>query len=369
MSTSLEKILAIPPTNAWLLIADDKAFPTEHELQDNRCRPLSDAQIWTVSKQTQPGDLLFCYFMAPRKAIQFAARAASYPFFDSKIVVNAMKQVDPNQWWVKHTPLVEVTPVSFAALRELMDGFLNLRGKPSHYIPPAVVRGILKLAVDPDRITKADHLLFQVPVGSADLPDPLQVRLSGWKKMADGPLKAERQVEQYVVDPLLRLSLPKDPAVRWQKAYRLKVGIPDYVVLEAELPRSVIEVKLGVRVPRDGDWSRSPDLKQVLRYSRELDVAAALIDCNKIFLIARGGSAPIATIERDRANADDLRAIGQHLMGSAVRASIPPSPQPGMLRYMGPRGHRLCETSSSECSDPPGYPADNVDASVRRPAH
>jgi hypothetical protein len=101
--------------------------------------------------------------------------------------------------------------------------------------------------------------------------------------MADGPLKAERQVEQYVVDPLLRLSLPKRTTVRWQKAYRLKVGIPDYTVFESDSPRSVIEVKLGVRMPRDDDWGRSPDFQQVHRYSRELDVAAALIDCNRSF--------------------------------------------------------------------------------------
>jgi len=62
--------------------------------------------------------------------------------------------------------------VSFAALNGLMDGYLNLRGKPSHYLPPAVARGILDRAVDPDRMTKPDRLVFQMPVGSADLPDP-----------------------------------------------------------------------------------------------------------------------------------------------------------------------------------------------------
>ena len=74
-------------------------------------------------------------------------------------------------------------------------------------------------------------------------------------------------------------------------------------------------VKVGVRMPRDGDWSQSPDFKQVLKYARELDVVAALIDCNKMFLIAFGASAPTATIERDRATADDLRDIGRHLTG------------------------------------------------------
>jgi hypothetical protein len=76
----------------------------------------------------------------------------------------------------------------------------------------------------------------------------------------------------------------------------------------------VIEVKLGVRRPPDGDWSRSLDFQQVLRYASELDVAAALIDCNRVFLIERGALVPTVMIERDRATADDLRDIGRHLI-------------------------------------------------------
>jgi type I restriction enzyme R subunit len=95
MSAGLKDILAIPPTTAWLLIGDEASFPTASDLRDNRRRPLTDDQIWTGSKQTQPGDLLFFYFVAPRKAIHFAARAASYPLFDSKIGVNAKAVGDP----------------------------------------------------------------------------------------------------------------------------------------------------------------------------------------------------------------------------------------------------------------------------------
>ena len=53
MSAGLKDILAIPPTNAWLLIGDEASFPTESDLRDNRREPLSDDQIWTGSKQTQ----------------------------------------------------------------------------------------------------------------------------------------------------------------------------------------------------------------------------------------------------------------------------------------------------------------------------
>jgi hypothetical protein len=315
MSDRLQKILEIPPTNAWLLFGDEASFPTASELRDNLRRPLTDNQIWTGSKQTQPGDLLFFYFLAPRKAIHFAARAAAYPFFDSKIGIESLTPVDPNKWWVKYTPLIKVTPVSFAEIKRLMDRHLILHGESGRYLRPSVVRGILDRAVDRDRMTETDLLVFQEPVGSVDLPDPAQVRLADWKEMADGPLKLEPQVEQYVVEPLLRLALPKRRSVSWQRQYKLKSGIADYVVLESGSPRSVIEVKVGVSTPRDGDWSQSSDFKQVLKYARELDVPAALIDCNKISLIAPGASAPTVTIERDRATADDLRDIGRHLTG------------------------------------------------------
>jgi hypothetical protein len=85
------------------------------------------------------------------------------------------------------------------------------------------------------------------------------------------------------------------------------------VVLESDTPRSLIEVKLGVRMPHDGDSSRSPDLQQVLGHSRELNISATLMACNKIFLIAPGASTPTTIIERDSATAADLRNIGQHL--------------------------------------------------------
>lgn len=310
MPTSLKSILAAPPTNAWLLLGDQASYPDAHELRDMR-RAAPGDYVWTAPKRAQPGDLLFFYFIAPHKAIHFAARAASHAFFDRTIGVNARKPVDPNQWWVEHTPLVELHPVPYAELQELMGGHLILRGRPQQYLPPKVAKQLIGRA--PGR--KIDPLILQTPVGSPDLPNPARVQLPGWRGLADGPLKLETQVEEYVVKPLLRLCLPQ--SARFQQGYRLTSGgRPDFVILNSDKPRAVIEVKVGVRQPQNDDWGKSPDFQQVSRYAREIDVPAALIDTNQIFLIHRRGKAPFATIQRSRATASDLKRIGRHLTGS-----------------------------------------------------
>ncbi len=99
-----------PPTNAWLLVGDEASRPGDDELSDFRRSWRAAETLWTSPKQVQPGDLLFFYFISPIKAVHFAARAASYPFFDSSITVNAYKKVSDHQWWVRYTPMVPVEP-------------------------------------------------------------------------------------------------------------------------------------------------------------------------------------------------------------------------------------------------------------------
>lgn len=268
--------------------------------------------MWTAPKQIQPGDLLFFYFMTPRKAIQFVARAATYPVFDPKIRVNSINHVDPNQWWVEPTPMHAITPVSFQELRSFMGGHLILKGKPSHYLPPLVVTRIMK-RVGVETADAETRLVLKRPVGAPELPDPARVGLDRWRRMADGPLKLEAQVEQYVVEPLLRLALPRGRGVSWKKAPHIAGGIPDYAVLNGDAPTGVVEVKLGVRVPKRGDWSNSPDFIQVMKYSHTMCVPAVLVDSNKIFLIPRGASSPAQVIQRSKATGEDLRTVGRHL--------------------------------------------------------
>ena len=111
MALSTQDVLEIAPVNAWLVIGDAAAYPTTRELAQMR-RRRTPSDIWTAPSQAQPGDLLLFYFTHPIKEIRFAARAASNPFFDASISINAERVVDQHQWWITHTPLHEVPPIS-----------------------------------------------------------------------------------------------------------------------------------------------------------------------------------------------------------------------------------------------------------------
>jgi len=133
--------------------------------------------------------------------------------------------------------------------------------------------------------------------------------------MAAGALALESQVEHYVVEPLLRLVFERRKDVTWKRSYRIRAGVPDYVVMRDDTATGVVEVKLGVIEPRDGVWSGSPDFQQVMRYSDDLGVPAALVDSNRIFLIPAGGVAPKAIMHRNDFAISDLALVGRHLSG------------------------------------------------------
>ena len=314
MTTEFDRILQSPPTNARLLIGDAASYPTMRELRDMR-GDQADPYFWTGPKQVQLGDLLFFYFKAPHKSVQFAARATSIPFFDAEIGVNAVRSVDPNQWWIEHSPLVELDPIPFKDLHRTMGGFLNLRGKPSHYLAPEVVQQILNRIPERNRSSGTDPMVRMRPVGSANLPDPAVGNLDRWTSMSGGLLKLASQVVQYVVEPLMRLALQTQGSFQSHKAFRTTVGVPDYVVLEGAITRSVVEVKVGVRVPRNGDWGRSPDFEQVRRYADHLAVPSMLIDSNRAFLIDRDAPAPESVVERRHVTQENFREIGGHPVG------------------------------------------------------
>ena len=315
VTTALDRLCATPPVNAWLLMGDEASFPTAAELR-RMPRTWREECLWTGPKQVQPGDLLLFYFMAPRKAVHFVARAAGYPVFDPSIAVNAVKEVDPNQWWVGHTPLVAVRPLAFRDLKEAMGGHLNLRGKPTHFLRPEIIQQLVtNRRLVPSR-AGGDEVL-QVPVGDAELPDPSELELRGWRAMADGAFHLEAQVERYVVEPLVRLALRGTSGHTLVKGRRLPDGsVPDYVVVRDGAPTAVIEVKLGVRTPSTGDWRSSPDFRQVMRYSAALDVPATLVDSNRVFLIPAGGTAPEAILPRRDMSQAGLVQIRQHVTAS-----------------------------------------------------
>ena len=163
-------------------------------------------------------------------------------------------------------------------------------------------------------LDEEQRLVLQRPTGSPDLANPLTMTFEEWRALSDGPLQLEAQVEQYVIEPLLRLCLSGEQQTSWQK--RLKIpgaGVADYGVFSGGKPSGVIEVKIGVRLPRDGDWRSSPDFQQIFRYAAASNLPAALIDSSRIFLFAKGERAPSMWIDRHTATDRDLETIRSYL--------------------------------------------------------
>jgi hypothetical protein len=91
--------------------------------------------------------------------------------------------------------------------------------------------------------------------------------------MADGPLKLERQVEEHVVGPLLRMALLGLAGAAWKRQYRTPDGgIADYVITRRSKPTAVVEAKVAIAAPWSGRWSTSRHFAQVSRYCSELGV-------------------------------------------------------------------------------------------------
>ena len=304
------------PSNAWLLLGDGASYPTSQEVEADAQRGRAGIfeWLWTAAKQTEVGDLVFCYFISPHKAAHFVARTASRAFFDREIRVNADKQVADAQWWSYLTPPIEIEPIPVEVLRNCADGFLPLRGRSGVYLRPEVIAALPVVARNPEDAAELARVL-RTPTGNPDLPDPADVSLQEWKAIASGALKLEKHVEQYIVEPMLRFALASEPGLTAQRSFRIGAKIADYVVTGPEGPRCVVEVKLAFREAADGVWEHSPDFAQVRGYADSLNTGSILMDANRICLIDRQAQSPWRIIDRRHATPADLTAIATHLRG------------------------------------------------------
>lgn len=316
INLSNKEVLAIPPVNAWLLMADRASEPSPKDIRD-RSIMIDPAGIWTGRPHARVGDLLFFYFMSPDKAVRYVARAASDPFFDSEIDVNTLGTVSSSQWWIEHTPLVPVPEVSFQELVAMHNGHLILRGQSGKYLSPNVVRESLGLMLERARPRARSEIssVVKVPLGDPNLPaDPASITRKQWSAIADGALKLEAQVEDSIVAPLLRFALGSDVTLSVQPQFPSKRGRADWGVIRDGLPTGVIETKLGVGEPGGADnWMDSPAFAQLRRYMDIHDVPGVLIDTRRIMLVNPKGERPKQIIDRRTMTDADLAAIGTHL--------------------------------------------------------
>lgn len=299
-----ENVLALRPASAWLLVADAASRSTPAQMRRSWGRASQQLE-WTSPKQVQLGDLLFFYFIDPDKEIQYAARASADPFYDPTMEVNALKEVGPHQWWVTYAAQIAINPIPFRRLQSLMGGYLNLRGRPRHYLPPDVVKSLIADASLGGY--EAETRVLQVPSGNPDLPDPEAATFAQWRNIAPGAMRLESEVERYIVRPMLRFAGLGSGEVLPQ--YLCGRGRADFAVGTDGKVTAVIEVKLGARQP----LATSPDSAQVRSYMKTAGVPGVLVDSTKIALFDLYQDTPRMVMHRKDMTGADLRLVRDHV--------------------------------------------------------
>lgn len=338
----------IEPRNAWLLKGDEVSFPTPGELarmQADGTRGVFD-NLWTAPKNGELGDLALVYFQTPRKAAHFVARLASRPFWQTDVEVNAIEAVDLHQWWAYTTPLIEIEPIPYQALREAAGGYLNLKGRSGHYLPPKVIAALSFKAAHAEQQDELERVA-QAPVGMAELPDQAELTFEEWRRIPSGLLPLEAKVSEYIVKPLETLLY--GPGWEWTRTreprieptlgpvvkpeYKVPSGFVDFVFEYGgpPVPALAVEVKLAVLRPSSGGWADSLDFRQLRRYMDALDVPGLLVDAQRLYLVKPGADAPYAEIVRAKATWGDIALI-RDLLIDAERKRNPLKPRLALPR-------------------------------------
>ena len=302
-------LCATPPRNAWLLMASDDSPIDVATMNEDR------GGLWTSPKQVQRGDLALFYYVAPHKAVLYAARVASQPVYADPDAGADAQQKWPNQWWSWVDAFVTLDPVPHTTLKEYFGGQLVMRGKSGHYVPPWVVTQImLNQRSDPTK-----DLVVQVPTANPDLPEPGDVlTLEQWTELASGAFRWELDVEHYVVEPLLNWLTDGDEDHTWTGKTPLGKLVPDYSLYAGSTRTAVVEVKLGIRGVQHGDNWVGPDLDQLRKYCASAGVPGLLVDSNRILAFEADTAEPVALYERSRLTPADLAQIRQHVFPAAL---------------------------------------------------
>lgn len=362
------KSVSSRPHGAWLLMGDGGSFysPTDLRRLVARDRAGLSVDCWTCSPRVEIGDVLFIYYMAPRKAIHFVCRATSRPYVDPALYVRANIAVSKYQWWVEISPPVEIEPIPFNEIRQAAGGYLNLKGRAGKYLDVDAANHLLKAV----KVTNGPsaHLASQTLerlTGRADLPNPDKMTLPEWRNVASGKLKGEREVERYIVEPLFRYSgIPRTFAIRQSPTSE---GIPDYVIRQNAEDLAVVEVKQRVAGPRGGVvlWADLPDYEQVCRYSRHLGCKGMLIDCDQVFLFSGKAMNLLRRFDRQSLTREDAKVIGRFLLSRQPRAgSAVRKPRAGAQRRA--RAAVTPLTSRDEITDKARKPSQGLDSAFIR---
>lgn len=308
------------PRSAWLLFGDDESYLTKEEMATHNLAPHASSEsslpCWTCCPHIEIGDKLLIYFIKPRKAIHFVATACSRPYLNRDLYVNSLRPVDPHQWWIDYTGIVEVEPIAFRAICDACGETLVLKGRSGKPIRAGAANRLLdQMRVSYSVAEWCTTLAYQRIVGRSDLPRPEEISLGMLTEIPSSLLKLESGVEEFIVEPLLRLADIKPPHHVIVRRYRIGRKVADYAILQGREVLCIIEVKLRVGFNRDYEWAQCPDLDQASGYAAQLRVPFMIIDCDQVFCFRIGGTTPYLEFERQLLQKKDIAAIRAHISG------------------------------------------------------
>jgi len=150
--------------------------------------------------------------------------------------------------------------------------------------------------------------------GRSDLPPADKIDLKTLGDIPCGLLKLEAHVEQFFLEPLVRLlSLPSS----FKLVFRQPVGprVADYAITEGGKPRCIIEAKLRMKLGEDRNWKQSEEVEQARGYANPFKIPFMLVDCEEVFCFRAGERVPFLGRRRRDLTERDLLQIRAHVMG------------------------------------------------------
>jgi hypothetical protein len=299
------------PRNAWIIIGNNDSWIDRQGLDGINTD--SDHWHWNGSAHTEEDDLLFFYYTAPRGAVYFVARADRDPYYQTHADTNA--GISPGQWWFGLKSMVEIEPIGFKELCAICGETLILKGQSGKKLTAAMANALLlriKIKHPPDSDIRND---IMQPVVNHALPQPGAMILDDLRGLASGHLNLERDVEEYIVDPILRLAgLDKTP-YHVERQVRVGRGFADRVVYHGDKAVCVIEVKRRLHLDRNSDWATCIDLEQVERYATMLSADFMLVDVDRIACFKAGDKTPSVEFDRRHLDEDAIEDIALYATG------------------------------------------------------
>lgn len=303
------------PRNAWIIIGNDDSWVDRQQLDGINAEP--DYWYWNGSPHTEEDDLLFFYYTAPRGAVCFVARADRDPYYEAH--VDSRAEISPGQWCFGLKSMVEIEPITFKELCAICGETLILKGQSGKKLTAAMANALLsriKIRHPPDSDIRDD---IMQPVVNHALPQPGAMTLDDLRDLASGHLNLEKEVEEYVVDPLLRLAGLAEAPYRIERQVRVGRGLADRVVYHGDTAVCVIEVKRRLHLDRNRDWATCIDLGQVEGYATMLSADFMLVDVDRIACFKAGDKTPSVEFDRRHLDEDAIEDVALYASGRGER--------------------------------------------------